>query len=125
MKVAVTAKGKDLSSPVDSHFARARYFLIVDIDSSVFTIRNNIDLQQILYLAGTQAAGSLIGLGVQVVITANIGPKAFATLKSARVRIFQAKSGDVAEVLDQFQAGQLVELANANVEEYWPQHSNP
>ena len=41
----------DLNSPVGPHFARARYFLVVDIDTSAFSFRNNTDLQQITYLA--------------------------------------------------------------------------
>jgi predicted Fe-Mo cluster-binding NifX family protein len=58
-------------------------------------------------------------MGVDAVITMNIGPKAFATFKSADVRVFQAKPGTVGETVDQFQAGQLVEFAGPNVEEYW------
>ena len=125
MKIAVTAEGTDLSSPVGPHFARARYFFVVDIDTSAFSFRNNTDLQQTTYLAGTQAAGSLISLGVQTVIATNIGPKAFATLSSAGVRVFQAKPDSVGEAIDMFRAGQLVELSGPSVEEHWPQSSKP
>ncbi|MGQ9652354.1 MAG: NifB/NifX family molybdenum-iron cluster-binding protein [Phycisphaerae bacterium] len=32
MKIAIPAQGKDRSAKVDPHFARARCFLVVDID---------------------------------------------------------------------------------------------
>lgn len=121
MKIAVTAQGNDRQSPVDPHFARARYFFVADLANNVFTVRNNVALQQTPHLAGTQAAGTLISLGVQAVITGHIGPKAFTTLTSAGVRVFQTQARTVAEAIDSFQAGTLVEFSTANVGEHWPQ----
>lgn len=102
MKVAVTAQGKDRNSRVDPHFARARYFLVVDIDNDALDVYRNVGLRQTLHLAGTQAAGSLISLGVQAVITEHIGPRAFGTLRSAGVQVFQAHPGTVAEAIVSF-----------------------
>jgi len=121
MKVAVTAQGKDRTSKVDPHFARARYFLVVDIGNDALAVYSNAGFRQTPHLAGTQAAGRLMSLGVQAVITAGIGPKAFATFKSAGVRVFQAPPGTVAEAIDSFQDGALVELSGANAQEHWPQ----
>lgn len=123
MKVAVTAEGTDLHSPVGPPFVRARYFVVIDVDTIASSFRDNTDLQQTTYPAGTQAAGSLISLDVQTVVTANIGPRALATWSSAGVRVFQAKPGSVGEAIDMFQAGHLAELSGPSVEEYWPQSS--
>ena len=123
MKIAVTADGTDLNSPIDSHFARTRYFLVVDFASDVTDVRNNTALQRAQFLAGTQAAGTLISLGIDTVITANIGPKAFVTFKSAGIKVLQAKPGTVGENLDLFEAGQLAEFAGPNVEESWPKEA--
>jgi predicted Fe-Mo cluster-binding NifX family protein len=123
MKVAVTAQGKDRRSKLDPHFARARYFLVVDIDQHTLSVCHNIGFRQTAHLAGTQAAGALISLGVQAAIVGHIGPKAFATFKSAGVRVFQAPAGTVAEAIDSFRDGLLVELSGANAEEHWPQPS--
>jgi len=120
MKVAVTARGKDRNSRVDLHFARALYFLVVDIDTDAVAVYRNAGFRQTLHLAGTQAAGALISLGIQTVIVGHIGPKAFATFKSAGVRVFHASAGTVAEAIDSFQDGTLVELFGANAEEHWP-----
>jgi len=121
MRIAVTAQGADRNSPLDSHFGRARFFLIADTDSNALDVRNNADLQQTRHLAGIQAAGTLISMGVQVVVTGNIGPKAFATLTSAGARVFKADAGTVAEVIELFKAGKLSALHQANVDEHWPQ----
>lgn len=120
MKVAATAERTDCSSPIDPHFARTRYFLIIDLGSNASAVRDKTDLQRLQFLAGTQAASSLISLGVDAVITMKIGPKAFATFKSAGVQVFQARPGTVAGVIELFQAGRLQEFAGHSVEEYWP-----
>ena len=35
MKIAVTSKGTDLQSQVDTRFARARYFIVTDTETGV------------------------------------------------------------------------------------------
>jgi len=55
MKVALTAQGKDRTSQVDPHFARARYFLVVDIDNDALAVRSNECSRHTPHLAGTQA----------------------------------------------------------------------
>ena len=119
MKVAVSAQGEDRTSRVDFHFARARYFLVVDTDDEALAVRSNIGYRQTAHLAGTQAAGALISLGIQVAIVGHIGPKAFATFKSAGVRVFRAPPGTVAEAIESFQDGALVELSGADADEHW------
>ncbi len=121
MKVAITAQGKDRSARVDPHFARARWFLVVDIDHDALAVCNNMGFRQTAHLAGTQAAGAVISRGIQAAIVGHIGPKAFATFKSAGVQVLHAPAGTVAEALDSFQNGTLVELSGANAEEHWPQ----
>ena len=125
MRIAVTGEGTDRNSQVDPHFARARYFLVVELGGDFADFRNNSDLQKTRFLAGTQAAGSLISQGIDAVITMNIGPKAYATFRASGVRVFQARHGTVDENIKLFQASQLKELIGPNVEEYWTQHANP
>lgn len=121
MKIAVTAEGRGRNAKVDPHFARARCFRVLSLGGRGFVICNSIDARQTPHLAGTQAAGTLIGLGVQAVIVGQIGPKAFATFQAAGVRVFQAKEKTVAEAITSLQAGELPELTGANAAEHWPQ----
>jgi len=121
MKVAVTAQGEVLDSPVAPHFARAPYFVVIDLESSVWTVRDNADLRRTLHRAGSQAAGILMSMHVEAVITGSIGPSAFATLKSAGVRVLQATPGSITEAIESFKAGRLTEFARADVEKHGPQ----
>ena len=65
--------------------------------------------------AGSSCARTLVEAGADVVLTGNIGPNAFRTLKAAGIRIFlfgkDRKS--VAEVLQGWKAGEFSEAAGA------------
>ena len=87
MKVAVASLGADLNSQMAPRFGRARYFLIVDTVSGEFIVRDNSGHLDAAHTAGMQVAGAIISLGVGAVITASIGPKAFATLQAANVEV--------------------------------------
>jgi len=121
VKVAVTSQGNVLSSQIDVHFGRARYFLVVDTDSGAFTVRDNAANLSTPHHAGMQGAGILIGLGARAVITGHIGPKAFRTLQAAQVSVYRASSGSVEEAIEKLKAGQLRPIVKATMEEHWEQ----
>ena len=118
MKVAVTSTGALLSSQVDLHFGRARYFLLVDTESSSFTVRDNAETLSTPHHAGMQGAGMLIGLGAKAVITGHIGPKAFRTLQAGQISVYTVTSGSVREAIKRLEAGQLRSLVKATAEEH-------
>lgn len=124
MKVAVTSRGTAMSSPIDLHFGRARYFLLVDTDSGRVAVYNNRQRRRTLHTAGMQAAGALIALGVEAVVSGHIGPKAFATLQSAGIDVYRIAAGTVGDAIESFKAGEIQRLPKANVQEHWPQTSN-
>jgi len=80
VKLAISAAGPNLSSPVDLRFGRARYLVIVDTDDrAVLPIDNQ---------AGMNAAQ---GAGIQ----------------AAQIVMYLASGGTVAEAVDRFDAGDL------------------
>ncbi|NLS94358.1 MAG: dinitrogenase iron-molybdenum cofactor biosynthesis protein [Planctomycetaceae bacterium] len=119
MKVAVTAQGADLDSPVDPRFGRAKYFLLVDTDSGEFTAHDNVQNLNALQGAGIQAAQAVVNLGAQAVLTGNVGPKAFTTLQAGQVAIYPHASGTVRQAVEQWRSGNLQPAAKANVEGHW------
>ena len=119
MKVAVTSQGPDLDSPVDPRFGRAKYFIVVDTDSGEFSAHDNTQNVNAAQGAGIQAGRTVVDLGVEAVITDNVGPKAFATLQAANVKVHQGASGTVKEAIEKFKAGQLQGAEKANVEGHW------
>jgi len=119
MKVAVTSQGKELSSQVDPRFGRAKYFIVIDTDSGEFTAHDNSQNLNAAQGAGVQAAQNVLNLGAEAVITGNVGPKAFAALQAGGAVICIGASGTVAEALEQFKAGELKAVAEANVKGHW------
>jgi len=119
MKIVVTSQGQDLRSQVDPRFGRARNFIVVDTDTDEFSVHDNTQNLNAVQGAGIQAARTVVDLGVAAVITSNVGPKAFATLQAANVKVYPGASGTVKEAVENFKAGQLQPVDKANVEGHW------
>ena len=119
MKVAVTAQGTDMGSQVDPRFGRAKYFIVADTDTGQFTAEDNAQNLNAVQGAGIQAAQNVVDLGVEAVITGNVGPKAFAALQAGGVKVHTGGTGTVAEALEKFKAGELESVSKANVEGRW------
>jgi predicted Fe-Mo cluster-binding NifX family protein len=119
VKIAVTAQGRELASEVDPRFGRAKYFIVVDTDSGKFTAHDNSQNLNAAQGAGIQAGQNVVELGVEAVITGNVGPKAYATLHAGKVKAYIGASGSVAESLEAFKAGKLPAAEGANVEGHW------
>ena len=119
MKVAVTSQGPSLESPVDPRFGRAKYLLVVDTDTGGFTAEDNAQNAGAAQGAGVQAAQAVAGLGVNVVLTGNVGPKAFMTLQAAGIDVCIGASGTAKEVVEEFKSGRLKPVTKPNVAGHW------
>lgn len=119
MKIAVTSQGASLSSQVDPRFGRASRFIVLDTDTDEFSVHDNTQNVNAAQGAGIQAGRAVADLGVQAVLTGNVGPKAFATLQAAHVKVYPAVSGTVKEAVEKLKAGELQPADGANVEGHW------
>ena len=121
MKIAITAQGKELSSEIDLRFGRAKWIIVVVVDSETgdFTAYDNVVNLNATQGAGIQTGQNIANTGVEAVITGNVGPNAFKTLNAAGVKIFLAETQTVQQALDSFKAGKLKEGNGANVEGHW------
>ena len=119
MKVAITSQGKDSANPVDPRFGRAKYFVLFDTETNEFSAHDNSQNLNAMQGAGIQAARNVAELGAEVLVTGNVGPKAFATLQAADVKIYIGATGSVKDALEQFKTGQLQCASKANVEGHW------
>ncbi len=119
MKIAITAQGQDLSSPLDQRFGRAKWLILADTDTGQFKANDNSVNLNAASGAGIQTAQNIASLGAEAVITGNTGPNAFRTLDAAGVKIFLSKALTVQEALDLFKEGKLQEITQANVEGHW------
>ena len=119
MKVAITAQGPDVESQADPRFGRAKFFVVADTDSGEVASHDNNQNLNAVQGAGIQAGRNVIDLGVEAVVTGNVGPKAFATLNAGGVKIYTHAGGTVADALEKFKAGELPLAAQANVQGHW------
>ena len=119
MKIAITAQGSELSSEIDLRFGRAKWLIVVDSEIGDFEVRDNELNLNAVQGAGIQTGRNIANLGVEAVITGNVGPNAFKTLNAANVKIFLAEKQTVQEAIDSFKAGKLKEVKQANVEGHW------
>ena len=118
MKVVITSQGVDFSSQIDPRFGRAKYFLLVDTESSEITAVVNNEHINSVQEAWVQATQTVVILGAEAVIAGNVGPKTLGTLWAAGVCVYTGAKGTVTEALEQFKAGKLEGVAHTNTTGY-------
>ena len=107
MKVAIPAHSGSLNSQVHPRFGRAPHFVVVDTDGGEITLHDNRRNASATHCVGLHVAGSLLELGIDAVITCDIGPEAFAQLQADNVKVHAVGSATVKEAVEQLVAGQL------------------
>ena len=117
--VVVSARGDTMDAAVDSRFGRSAFFIAVDPQTGRFQAHSNQPNLQSVQGAGIQAAQLVASLGATVVISGNVGPKAFRVLRAAKIRAFRCDGGTVAEAVARFRAGELPENTEATVRGHW------
>ncbi len=119
MRIAVSSQGTDLTSEVDPRFGRARFFLVFDtVDESLKVVENGSN-SNAAQGAGIQAAENIARENVDIVVSGNFGPKAFAALGKAGVRAALWADGTVSEAIKLARGDQLEICAEANVNGHW------
>lgn len=114
MKIAISAQGRDMESPMDSRFGRAAYFVLVNLENNEWSAYDNAQNVNAAHGAGIQAACNVAKLGAGAVVTGHVGPKAFAALNAAQVEVYIGASGSVKDACEQFKAGQLKKTDEAD-----------
>jgi predicted Fe-Mo cluster-binding NifX family protein len=114
VKIAITSQGDNLEASIDPRFGRCAYLIIFDPESEKFEAVLN-PATDAMGGAGPQAAQTIADKGVGALITGNVGPNAFQTLKAANIKAYQVDSGTVKEALEEYKNGKLKELFNSSV----------
>jgi len=113
IKVAVSSTGKDIQSGVSDIFGRCPYFIIAEIeDKKIVKIEciENASANQIGG-AGIYAARTIAEKGAEVVISGNMGPRAFSVLKQFNIEVYRSNKGkSVEETLQEFINGKLEKI---------------
>ena len=119
MKVAITAQGNNLDAQVDPRFGRAKFFIVADTETGEFKAVDNVQNLNATQGAGIQAGQNIADLGAESVITGHVGPKAFAVLQAAEIKIYTGATGTVKNALQQFKSGSLQCADGADVQGHW------
>ncbi len=117
-KIAISARGKDLAAEVDPRFGRAPYFVIYDLENDNWEAVSNPAVSEAKG-AGIVAANFMADRGVEVVITGHCGPKAFAVLKAAGIRVATAPGRTVKEVISSLKEGRVEYVESPNVDTHF------
>ena len=119
MKIAVTAQNPGWTELLDTRFGRAACFVVVDGETKEWQAVENQQNRQATQGAGIQAARTIIEQGAEVLISGNVGPKAFRVLQAGAVRMFRtdpASQKTVADAVADWEQGKLEEIQAATVE---------
>ncbi len=106
MKICVTSEGKDLSSKVDPRFGRSQYFIIVDTETLKFEAVQNPNIGA-MGGAGVQSGQLVANKQVKVVLTGNVGPNAFQTLRAGGIDVITGVSGTIKEAIEKYKKGEF------------------
>jgi len=119
MKIAVTAQDHQMTSRVDPRFGRSKCFIVVDTDTGDWITSDNSQNLNAAQGAGVQAANTVVGLGVDAVLTGHCGPRAFRALQAADIQVFTGVEGTVEEAVERFKNGELARSDAADVDGHW------
>ncbi len=121
MKIAITSTGEGMESKVDRSFGRAKWFVTIDRETKAIEAHSNAQNIHASHGAGIQAAQNVANLGVEILLTGNVGPNAFRTLQAASIKIFMFDNTveTVEEALARWEAGDLAEIGAPTREGHW------
>jgi len=114
LKIAVSASSGGLDATVDPRFGRCPCFVIVDAETMQSEVVPN-EGGNMAHGAGIQAAQTVVGLGVQVVLTGNVGPNAYQALSAAGIKIVTGVTGNVRGAIMSYKKGELKETSSPSV----------
>ena len=106
MKICVTATANSLDAQIDPRFGRCSYLVIIDSETVQFEAIPNMAAGS-TGGAGIQVAQTITSKGVKLLITGNIGPKAFGALSAAGIEIVTDAFGTIREAVEKFKRGEL------------------
>ena len=115
MKVAISTLGPEPDSPLETRFGRARFFRIVDTETGQQTVVDNSQAANAVQGAGPRAVQTLARLGVEAVLTGDVGPKAWTALESSRIQPYALDGGSIEQSIRALLAGELRAMSRADV----------
>ncbi|NGX34173.1 MAG: hypothetical protein K1060chlam1_00523 [Candidatus Anoxychlamydiales bacterium] len=112
MKIIVPSSGEDITSKIDDHFSKAKYFIFMDTQKDVWEVFENEYIHD--KHPGDKIAQKAIDLKTENVIVTHIGPHSFEILSKANIKVFYFEKGSVKEAIDKLKRNELAQMFKAN-----------
>lgn len=112
MIIVVSSTNKEMSASIDSRFGRCPYFAVYDSDNGKCDFVENSAMES-SQGAGIAAAQSVANLNADIVLTGNLGPKAFKVLSESGIVGYQVKETSVSEAIKRFEENELMPITVA------------
>ncbi|MBD3378963.1 MAG: dinitrogenase iron-molybdenum cofactor biosynthesis protein [Candidatus Omnitrophica bacterium] len=106
MKICVTSEGSSADAAIDPRFGRCAYFAIADTETGEIEFLPNGNRDG-MGGVGVRSGQLMAEKGVKAVLTGNVGPNAFDTLKAGGISVYTGLSGKVSEAVEKFTRGGL------------------
>lgn len=111
--VIPTLDDEGIKSKISEHFGRALYFTVIDLDERNEALKVEAITNSGEHFGGQgRAAGQILPLNPQVVITRGMGPRAIARFEEAGVTVLQSDAKTVEEALSLYREGRLSRLTD-------------
>ena len=118
IKICVSSSKESLEAEIDPRFGRCEYFVIVDIKDS--KISDTKAIKNIGYTkdsgAGISAAEQIGKLGVDILITGDVGPKAKDVLEQLEIKVCK-KSGIARAAISEYLNDSIVQSSKTVLSE--------
>ena len=114
MKICITAQGETLDASIDPRFGRCQFFIFADTETEEFEAIKNPNIES-MGGAGIQSGQLVAEKEVKAVLTGNVGPNAFETLKAAGIDVITGVSGTIQESIEKYARGELRPTQAASV----------
>lgn len=102
-RICFSSTGKDLKSEVDPRFGRAKYFILIDPETTDLEVIENPNTEA-AHGAGIQSAQLIASKNVKTVLTGNCGPNAQRVLQAAGIKVITGVSGDLETALSKYKS---------------------
>ncbi len=101
-RILVTSSQPDLEGKMEKRFGHSKYFILADLDTMDFkAIPNAVEGQN------TVSIREILDLKPDAVITGNIGPGSFETLRSLNIPVYVVRGKTVRQALEALRNGEL------------------